>query len=212
MKAVITADVVGSTQIKAEERGLLPKLIYDLAREIGTFCTELQVEIYRGDSFQVMVEAPQKAPLVGLLFRAGLRKSTLQVDGKQLDARMSIGVGTVSYVDDRVSLSDGEAFVLSGRGLDQLERNQRLSIHTSSESVNAELRVETAFVDDIASNWSTLQSEAIYKSLLTNASQSEMAVRANTSQQNMGKRLDYAKEKLVRMYLDRVSSLIQSLK
>ena len=201
MKGVITADVVGSTQIKKEERGELPKLINDLIREIEQSCSKLQVQITRGDSFQVLVEEAEKAPLVALLLRAG---------NKQLDVRMSVGIGEVSYLDEQVSQSDGEAFVLSGRGFDKLSKLQRLNVQTSSEAINAELRVETAFVDDIVSNWTPLHSETMYQALLTNASQGELAKKAETSQQNIGKRLDYAKEKLVRMYLERVSFLILS--
>ncbi len=210
MKGVITADVVGSTQIKKEEQGELPKLINDLIREIEQSCSKLQVQITRGDSFQVLVEEAEKAPLVALLLRAGFRKSSLQSGNKQLDVRMSVGIGEVSYLDEQVAQSNGEAFVLSGRGFDKLSKLQRLNVQTSSEAINAELRVETAFVDDIVSNWTPLHSETMYQALLTNASQGELAKKAETSQQNIGKRLDYAKEKLVRMYLERVSFLILS--
>ena len=62
MKGVITADVVGSTQIKTEERGELPKLIRELVSEIDDNYPELrlQVEVSRGDSFQVWVEEAEK--------------------------------------------------------------------------------------------------------------------------------------------------------
>lgn len=35
MKGIITADVVGSTQIKTEDRGELPALIHELIGEIA---------------------------------------------------------------------------------------------------------------------------------------------------------------------------------
>lgn len=132
MKGVITADVVGSTQIKTEDRGTLPALIHELIGEIAQCRPELklQVDIFRGDSFQVWVEKPECAPLVALLLRAGLRMSALRAGEQQLDAR--------------ISQSDGEAFVLSGRGFDQLGKQQRLMVQTPSETANEELRVETA--------------------------------------------------------------------
>ena len=91
---------------------------------------KLQVDIFRGDSFQVWVEKPECAPLVALLLRAGLRKSALRAGEQQLDARISVGIGDVAYRDARVSQSDGEAFVLSGRGFDQLGKQQRLMVQT----------------------------------------------------------------------------------
>lgn len=210
MKGVITADVVGSTQIKIEDRGTLPALLRELIREIAQCRPELklQVDIFRGDSFQVWVEKPECAPLVALLLRAGLRMSALRAGEQQLDARISVGIGDVAYRDAQVSQSDGEAFVLSGRGFDQLGKQQRLMVQTPSETANEELRVETAFVDDIVSNWSALHSKIMYQALLREMSQGELAEKNNTSQQNVRKRLEKAKAKLIRMYLDRVASLI----
>ena len=199
MKGIITADVVGSTQIKTEDRGELPALIHELIGEIAQCRPELklQVDIFRGDSFQVWIEKPECAPLVALLLRAGLRMSALRAGEQQLDARISVGIGDVAYRDARVSQSDGEAFVLSGRGFDQLGKQQRLMVQT-----------ETAFVDDIVSNWSALHSKIMYQALLREMSQGELAEKNNTSQQNVRKRLEKAKAKLIRMYLDRVASLI----
>ena len=210
MKGVITADVVGSTQIKIEDRGTLPALLRELIREIAQCRPELklQVDIFRGDSFQVWVEKPECAPLVALLLRAGLRMSALRAGEQQLDARISVGIGDVAYRDATVSQSDGEAFVLSGRGFDQLGKQQRLMVQTPSETTNEELRVETAFVDDIVSNWSALHSKIMYQALLYETSQGELAEKNGTSQQNVRKRLEKAKVKLIRMYLDRVASLI----
>lgn len=210
MKGVITADVVGSTQIKTEDRGELPALIHELIGEIAQCRPELklQVDIFRGDSFQVWVEKPECALLVALLLRAGLRMSALRAGEQQLDARISVGIGDVAYRDAQVSQSDGEAFVLSGRGFDQLGKQQRLMVQTPSETANEELRVETAFVDDIVSNWSALHSKIMYQALLREMSQGELAEKNNTSQQNVRKRLEKAKAKLIRMYLDRVASLI----
>ena len=81
-------------------------------------------------------------------------------------------------------------------------------MQTFSESINSELKVETAFVDDIVSNWTHLHGEIMYQSLLTDATQCELAKKIGTSQQNICKRLCCAKEKLVRLYLNRFSSLI----
>lgn len=206
MKGVITGDVVGSTKIN--EFGKLPKLINDLITEISLYCAKCKVEISRGDSFQVLVEDPKQALLVALLIRAGFRKSSIDLGNKDLDVRLSVGIGEVSYIDEKIGQSNGEAFILSGHGFDNLTKTQRLSVQTFSESINSELKVETAFVDDIVSNWTHLHGEIMYQSLLTDSTQCELAKKLGTSQQNICKRLRCAKEKLVRLYLNRFSSLI----
>lgn len=207
LKGIITADIIGSTSIDADARGELPELINQLTDELQKV-SQIQVEIFRGDSFQVMVQDVEKTPLVAVLLRAGLRKSELRSKTKILDARMAIGIGKVSYINEKITLSDGEAFILSGREFDELGK-RKLSILTPSEDVNAELRVETAFLDDVISHWTRQQSECIYNALLTNAKQYQLASDDNTSRQNVGKKLSAAKERLVRMYLDRVSFLIR---
>ena len=207
LKGIITADIIGSTSIDADARGELPELINQLTDELQEV-SQIQVEIFRGDSFQVMVQDVEKTPLVAVLLRAGLRKSELRSKTKILDARMAIGIGKVSYINEKITLSDGEAFILSGREFDDLGK-RKLSILTPSEDVNAELRVETAFLDDVISHWTRQQSECIYNALLTNAKQYQLASDDNTSRQNVGKKLSAAKERLVRMYLDRVSFLIR---
>lgn len=207
LKGIITADIIGSTSIDADARGELPELINQLTDELQEV-SQIQVEIFRGDSFQVMVQDVEKTPLVAVLLRAGLRKSELRSKTKILDARMAIGIGKVSYINEKITLSDGEAFILSGREFDELGK-RKLSILTPSEDVNAELRVETAFLDDVISHWTRRQSECIYNALLTNAKQYQLASDDNTSRQNVGKKLSAAKERLVRMYLDRVSFLIR---
>ena len=206
MKGVITGDVVGSTKIN--DFGKLTKLINDLITEISLCCTKCKVEISRGDSFQVLVEDPKQALLVALLIRAGFRKSSIDLGNKDLDVRLSVGIGEVSYMDEKIGQSNGEAFILSGHGFDNLTKAQRLSVQTFSDSINSELKVETAFIDDIVSNWTHLHGEIMYQALLTDATQCELAEKLGTSQQNICKRLCCAKEKLVRLYLNRFYSLI----
>lgn len=209
IKAVITADVVGSTKIDDSKYAEFSVLITNLVEEIEKVCP-IKVEISRGDSFQLIVEEAEKSPLVAVLLRSGFRRSSLS-DSHILDVRASIGVGTVAYMDEKIALSNGEAFVLSGREFDELGK-QRLSVLSGSEAVNAELRVETAFVDDIISSWTKQQSDYMFLALLHDVKHGELASLTQTSRQNVAKVLSTAKEKLVRMYLDRVSSLIQSLK
>ena len=101
--------------------------------------------------------------------------------------RLSVGIGEVSYMDEKIGQSNGEAFILSGHGFDNLTKTQRLSVQTFSDSINSELKVETAFIDDIVSNWTHLHGEIMYQSLLTDSTQCELAKKLGTSQQNICK-------------------------
>lgn len=48
------------------------------------------------------------------------------------DARISVGIGATEYKGESIVVSDGEAFRLSGRGLDNIEK-KRLTITTCWE-------------------------------------------------------------------------------
>lgn len=56
MKGIITADVVGSTKIPQSQRGMLPEVLQQLVAQLQAICP-MRLEIYRGDSFQIVVES-----------------------------------------------------------------------------------------------------------------------------------------------------------
>lgn len=208
MKAVITADIVNSTKIEEANRYLLvdelDNIIQDLQRR-----SSLRCEMYRGDSFQVLVNDVKYCLEIAVLIRLGLKKSNLLKNGK-LDARMAIGVGEVSYEHEQVILSDGEAFRLSGRTFDKLNK-RRLLIATNINDVDEPLNVMLAFIDELLEGLSYTQSKYLYDSLLYNISQMELAHVYSTSQPNIAKHLKSAKENLFRLFFDFAEKTLKSL-
>jgi hypothetical protein len=89
IKGVITADIVNSSRISAEKQNALLDTLKKVESDLQKFC-ETHIEIYRGDCFQVLVNEAGKAVLCAVLIRAMLIR-------KSWDARMSIGIGDVSY-------------------------------------------------------------------------------------------------------------------
>ena len=206
IKGIITGDIVKSSAIQPEKRNVLLDAIYTLEEELKTLST-LRVELFRGDSFQIVVDNPAEALKIAVLFRAGLKSRTQKDIRKPWDARISLGVGGISYEADKVVVSDGEAFRLSGRELDEIGK-RRLTVKTKWEDINAELKISTAFADDIISGWSYAQAQAVYLTLLHQNTQKDVAARLNKTAQNISKLLGAAKENLIRNYLDRYYILI----
>jgi hypothetical protein len=95
--------------------------------------------------------------------------------------------------------------------LDEIGK-RRLAVRTRWEDVNDELKVSTAFADDIISGWSFSQAFVIYSALLYQIPQREIAHEINKSAQNVSKLLGAAKENLIRMYLERYAVLINKYK
>ena len=209
IKGVITGDIIESSAIQIKYRDFLLKSIREIADELSVI-EPLRIEMFRGDSFQAVIDSPENAMKIAVLLRSGLKGHTPKECKKPWDARLSIGVGTISYHADNTVLSDGEAFQYSGRELDEMGK-RRLVVKTRWADVNEELQVSGAFADEVVSSWSVPQSQAAYQALLYNISQKEIANKFQKSAQNISKLLGAAKVNLVQMYIDRYHKLISNL-
>lgn len=209
IKGVITGDIIESSVIQIKYRDFLLESIREIAHDLSVIET-LRIEFFRGDSFQMVIGIPENAMKIAVLLRAGLKSHTPKECKKPWDARLSLGVGTISYHADNTVLSDGEAFQYSGRELDEMGK-RRLVVKTRWRDVNEELQVSTAFADEVISSWSVSQSQAAYRALLYNTSQKEIAHEFQKSAQNISKLLSAAKVNLIQKYIDRYHNLISNL-
>ena len=201
IKGVITGDVIDSTSIPLEQRSELLEAIVDVMEKIKSL-KRIDYEMFRGDSIQVLVENPGDSMLVGILMKAGLRSRTPQSGSSMWDMRVSIGVGKVEFAGTGISVSDGEAFRLSGRGLDSIGKST-LVVSTPWASVNEEFSVSTPFVDDTISRWTEGQAAQVFRTLLYNENNLELSVVFGVSPQTISRTLILAKEKSVRRFIDR---------
>ncbi|MBT9874353.1 hypothetical protein GPL06_16375 [Bacteroides salyersiae] len=207
IKGVITGDIIQSTRIKPENKQLVLDTIRNTVYEMEKW-SKMKLEIFRGDSFQIVIDNTYEAVRIAILIRAGLQKSTPEGSEIKWDARLALGLGSVNFPqEESVTESDGEAFRNSGWEFDELGK-RKLAIRTPWQNMNDELKVSTAFADDIVSEWSVAQAQAIYASLIHSKTQKEIAADLNTSPQNISKRIIAGKEYLIRPYLDRCKQII----
>lgn len=194
--AVATGDVIASTDFA--ERTALPHILREafdgVARRIGSPIRDF--EIYRGDSFQGVVE-PEHALLAATIVRARLRAVRLQ-DGQRtgaLDARVAIGIGSVEYTAARVVESDGEAYRLSGHALDEMARaKETCRLRVQGPSVPPQVHITVQLLDSIVSGWSVPVAESVFLALTeTDRTQIEMAQRLGVSQPAVSQRLHAAR-------------------
>ncbi|MFI3261843.1 MAG: hypothetical protein R3Y26_02920 [Rikenellaceae bacterium] len=203
---VITGDIVKSSQIKSEHKDTLIKIIHELKKDVSDICS-IEIEFFRGDSFQILVNDVKHTLLIAIILRAKLRCAASKV---RCDARVSIGIGSIEYINESIKLSDGEAFRFSGRGLDNIGKKNCLIITTPWQAVNDEFAISTPFVDDIISNWTKYQANTIFISLSTNTTQKDVSTIIDKSTQNVSKLLNTAKEQLIRPYINRFMKLIEA--
>ncbi len=204
--AIITGDIVDSTKMTAEERATMLRLLQSLPVLLSPL-GKTDIEIFRGDSFQVKVAEPSKALHMALTIRAIIRTNKFAGNNHQWDARMAIGIGTLDYETDLLSTSDGEAYRLSGKCLDSIGKG-RLCIKTPWKDVNKELMVSTLFADDIVTGWTQSQSRIMFEKLVKNNSQEEIGNILGVSRQMVSKSLKAAKDALISVYVKRFEELI----
>jgi len=119
--AVITGDFIGFSDLPAQVR----QEMYFVLKACGSKLSEAfpgimscEVDVFRGDGWQVLLTNPILSLRAALYFRAYIKAHS---PDKNVDSRLSIGIGPIDYVpDNRVSAGDGPAFRMSGKMLDQM--------------------------------------------------------------------------------------------
>lgn len=205
--AIITGDIVDSTRLTLDERETMLSSLRFIPVLLSSIQPNVSIEIFRGDGFQIGTVDAESALKSAIIVRAWLRSHEVGNSGRVLDARMALGVGKIDFSSDSLSTSDGEAFQLSGRLLDRMDKS-RLEIVTPWRCVNDELKVSTSFADEIISSWTKRQSEVVIPCLLTSKSHLEISQELNISRQMVDKALKAAKEELIRDYIERYRNLI----
>lgn len=226
--AVVTGDVVKSTAVK--DRALLNKVVKQAlaATEASGLGIVRSFEVFRGDSFQGVVE-PKDALKVALIIRARLRqweggrpisrtlamrsvRARLPILMNDLpDARIAIGIGSVSYRAGKVVESDGEAYRNSGRALDDLGRTWgRLSLSTPWDQVNAEFGTSMQLLDALVGKWSSASAQAMFLYLTKGATQSELSNLLGISQPAVHKRLVAADQSAVQAMIGRYDEVVSA--
>lgn len=206
--AIITGDIIASTKMEPEDREIMLTALRSLP-EILLPIEKVRIEIFRGDSFQVGICQANNSLKVALALRAYLRTHRMLRKRGVMDARIAIGIGKIEYEADTLSTSDGEAFRLSGRLLDRMEK-RRLEIMTPWDNVNDDLKLNTAFADDIISSWTQSQSRIELASYVITTNRSEIASHLGISRQMVDKSMKASKKALIDAYIDRFEELISS--
>jgi len=137
---------------------------------------------------------------------------SVRVEGRRrsgaLDARVAIGIGAVQHTVARVVESDGEAYRLSGRALDEMARpkeTRRLRVEGPRvhPQVQITVQITVQLRDAIVSAWSVPVAESAFLALTeTDRTPADMAERQGVSQPAISQRLSAARFDSVHELLD----------
>lgn len=187
MIAIITGDIINSQ--KSDTEAWLPKL-KDL---LGTWSeTPSNWEVYRGDEFQL------KCSVDEVFHKALLIKSLIKT-AENLDVRIAIGIGNEIFRSEKITESNGSAYVNSGRLLTDIKAlGKTLAIQTENDKVNRDLNILFKWAAIDFDNWTAATAEIIHQ-LLRNSdlTQDELARELNITQSSVSQRLKRANFELL---------------
>ena len=196
--AVISGDIVGSSGLLDRTGSPTKTIIERIGRiTIDNFQDYLlpEIDVYRGDSWQMVSTDPARSLRIGLFFRA-LIKADREI--KPADTRLALGFGSIDFLPDRgISAGDGEAFRLSGAGLDSCKKDRRMCLafpEDQESTITRGLDQMIRLLDFQVQRWQPRQSEAVAGALL-GLTQQRIAVdwvNEPVSQQTISQHLDSA--------------------
>ena len=123
MIAVLNGDIINSRKLINQELWIVPLKI--LLNKYGK--TPQNWEIFRGDSFELELENPEIAFFVALQIKALIKSIDNSEQIKRsatIDVRIAIGIGEKEYTAERISESNGSAFVNSGEKFENLKKER----------------------------------------------------------------------------------------
>jgi hypothetical protein len=196
MVAIITGDIIHSAKVNPKKWLVkLKSALHTIGKSPATW------QIYRGDSFQLIIKDPQDALSFAILIKATLRSV------HPLDVRMAIGIGEISHRAAKITESNGTAFVHSGEKFESLKmEKQNLALQSPwpdfDDEINILLRLGLIAMD----NWTVPSAEMVCDVLLIpGISQEELGRRAGIRQSAVSRRLK-------RACFDEINALINRYK
>lgn len=202
MKAIITGDVVLSSLFSSEIKENVLKSISKLFENHNG-----RMEIYRGDSFQGLLNDP----LLALEIVYQIRMYTRLLAPKTndiMDCRLAIGIGTIDHESEKVLQGDGPAYRNSGPYLDNMQKDERVVCITPWKRVNDELETEIVLAEALVRRWTRLQVEVLIEAM-NGENQLQIAKKLNITQSAVNQRLMAASWNAIHIYLIRYKQIIR---
>ncbi len=202
MKAIITGDVVFSSLFSSEVKENVLGAISRLFKNHNG-----RMEIYRGDSFQGLLNDPLQALDIAYQIRMLTRLLTPKTN-VVMDCRLAIGIGTIDNESDKVLQNDGPAYRNSGPYLDKMQKDERIVCITPWKKVNDELDTEIILAEELVKRWTRLQVEVLIEAI-NGENQIRIAKKLNITQSAVNQRMMAASWNAIHVYLKRYKQIIR---
>lgn len=211
MCAVLTGDLIGSSRAGAGVTGAAFKALAEADRDIRNWPGEggaPALERFRGDGWQAMVLEPLLALRAACLYSAAVRAT-----GKTAATRLCAGLGPVTAIpgDGELGAGAGEAFVLSGHGLESMPKALRMSARVSTSAgpdIGGWAPAAFGLAGAIISRWTLRQAQVMRHLLLLDApTQAALGAQLGISQQTVQDHFESAEGPALLAVLEQMEAL-----
>ncbi len=196
--AIITADVILSSKKEATERLNLYQNITEGIKFIQT-SFDFNFERNRGDEFQMKISKIKEACIIGLLIKLWVKAIDYNTSKKKYDIRMSIGIGGEDFEEETMAESDGEAYHLSGRGLETIKKTKQTFSIDSNDKNKEFLKIESRMLDVFIDKMTAMQSIVLFYKLL-DLTENEIAEKLRLSQSTINQHSNAANWSVIAEY------------
>ncbi len=192
MTSIITGDIIHSQRVNPS---IWLNILKQELNSIGA--NPLNWEIYRGDSFQVEISDPSEVIEKAIKIKASLKSI------KGIDVRMGIGIGDKIHGAEKITESNGTAFVSSGKQFEKtVKEKQTLSIASPSKKIDSDINLFLKLALIAMDNWSVNSAQMVKVSLENpDKSQKELG-------EILGIKQNAVSNRLKRAYYDEISELL----
>lgn len=155
MIAVITGDIINSKRINPK------KWLKPLKKELDAIGSSPKSwEIYRGDSFQVIINNPPDALKIAIKIKSVLKSNP------DIDVRMAIGIGARTHNAQKITESNGTAFIHSGEKFEMLRKEkQNLAIKSDWPIFDTEMNLYIKLALIAMDSWTANAAEIVNTAL-----------------------------------------------
>ena len=200
--AVLTGDIVNSTLLE-------PSLEKKLLKLLQHILSDHKQEFFRGDSFQAYIKESPQALRIALQCRTAAIGLQPDQSPAVSDVRISIGIGQVESPVRTLATAKGEAFLLSGRALDAMDKTEgRLIIIIENKLTNYAFSVMSDYINSIYKQMTPKQAEVIFE-LLKGYSQQHVAEKLNRSKSTISQHVTAGRWDEIENILKKYQEIVQ---
>jgi len=215
--AVVTGDIKNFTSLSDNRR---EKLILETESLLKTMVVhEKDAKMFRGDSYQFITADIGGVLMMCLKLICWFKMYVADLPPKErnllryntrLGTRQSIGIGEIAYKGKSVLDSDGQAFHLSGRVFDDMQKNDILKLTTFDEERNNTYEIILTYINLLIKQWTASQAETIYYLLtMEEATQEKIARKMDMTQPGVANSLRFARWKEVEKGINFISDALE---